>query len=84
LHREFNTLHFTSRGRHRSSNDGLLLFKLVNSRYRCKKASPPVADKDADEPAVSMANRALPLIDLLAAAAKAESDAMWDESSIPS
>ena len=41
------------------------------------KASPPVEDKDADEPVVSMANRALPLINLLAAAAKAESNVMW-------
>ena len=41
------------------------------------KASSPVIDKDADEPKVSMAHRALPLIDLLAAAAKAESDVMW-------
>jgi hypothetical protein len=41
------------------------------------KTPPPVADKDADEPVVSMANRALPLIDLLTAAAKAESDVMW-------
>jgi len=40
------------------------------------KASPPVADKDEDEP-VSMAHRALPLINLLAAAAKAESNVMW-------
>ena len=39
---------------------------------------PPVAGKDADEPVVSMANRALPLIELLAAAAKAESDVMWE------
>ncbi len=30
-----------------------------------------------DEPAVSLANRALPLINLLAAAAKAESTVMW-------
>jgi len=42
-----------------------------------EKASPPVEDKDADEPVVSMANRALPLINLLAAAAKAESNVMW-------
>ncbi|MBU2642222.1 MAG: DUF1840 domain-containing protein [Thiobacillus sp.] len=41
------------------------------------KASPPVEAKDADEPVVSMAHRALPLIELLAAAAKAESDVMW-------
>ena len=41
------------------------------------KASPPVEDKDADEPVVSMAHRALPLIELLAAAAKAKSNVMW-------
>jgi len=41
------------------------------------KTPPPVADKDADEPAVSMANRARPLMDLLAAAAKAKSNVMW-------
>ena len=42
-----------------------------------EKASPPVADKDADEPVVSMAHRALPLINLLAAAAKEERNVMW-------
>ena len=41
------------------------------------KASPPVADKDKDEPVVSMANRALPLINLLAAAEKAGANVMW-------
>jgi len=42
-----------------------------------EKTSPPVADKDADEPVVSMAHRALPLINLLAAAAKSDSNVMW-------
>ena len=42
-----------------------------------KALPPPVEDKDADEPVVSMAHRALPLINLLAAAAKAESNVMW-------
>jgi len=42
-----------------------------------KTASPPVEDRDADEPVVSLAHRALPLIELLANAAKAESDVMW-------
>jgi hypothetical protein len=37
----------------------------------------PVEDQDEDEPVVSMANRALPLIDLLAAAAKADCNVMW-------
>jgi hypothetical protein len=42
-----------------------------------EKALPPVADNDAEEPTVSMAHRALPLINLLAAAAKADADVMW-------
>ena len=43
-----------------------------------EKASPPLdEDRDADEPVVSLAHRALPLINLLAAAAKAESNVMW-------
>jgi len=42
-----------------------------------EKTSPPVADKDADEPVVSMANRGLPLINLLTAAAKAGCNVMW-------
>ncbi|MBW8329760.1 MAG: DUF1840 domain-containing protein [Thiobacillus sp.] len=42
-----------------------------------EKASPPVEDRHADEPVVSMAHRALPLINLLVAAAKAESNVMW-------
>lgn len=42
-----------------------------------EKFSPSVEDKDADEPAVSMAHRGLPLINLLAAAAKAGRNVMW-------
>jgi hypothetical protein len=42
------------------------------------KTSPSVAGNDAEEVEVSMANRALPLMDLLAAAAKAESNVMWE------
>jgi hypothetical protein len=45
-------------------------------------APPPVEDKDADEPAVSMAHRALPLINLLTAAAKEGKNVMWAESTI--
>ena len=41
------------------------------------KTPPPVVDQDAEEPVVSMANLALPLIDLLAAAAKADANVMW-------
>jgi Domain of unknown function (DUF1840) len=41
-----------------------------------KKSSPPVSDKNADEPAVSVAHRAMPLLELLAAAAKDEQNVM--------
>ncbi|SFM18842.1 DUF1840 domain-containing protein [Nitrosomonas communis] len=44
-----------------------------------EKALPPVEDQDQDEdePVVSLADRALPLINLLTAAAKAECNVMW-------
>ena len=42
-----------------------------------EKPSPPVEDEGEDEPVVSMADRALPLINLLTAAAKAECNVMW-------
>ncbi len=41
------------------------------------KAAPTVDDEDEDEPQVSMSNRALPLINLLTAAAKEGCDVMW-------
>ena len=37
----------------------------------------PVDDEDEDEPQVSISNRALPLIDLLTAAAREGCDVMW-------
>lgn len=40
-------------------------------------ASAEAEDEDRDEPRVSLATRALPLIELLAAAAKADCDVMW-------
>jgi hypothetical protein len=49
----------------------------LSAAINADKTPPPVADKDADEPVVSMAHRALPLMDLLAAAAKAKSNVMW-------
>jgi hypothetical protein len=47
------------------------------------KDNPPVVDEDQDqdqegEPAVSLSNRALPLITLLEAAAKSNSRVMWE------
>ena len=41
------------------------------------KFPPPHVDKDAEEPVVSTAHRALPLIDLLAAAARDGCGVMW-------
>ncbi len=49
----------------------------LTAAIEADKSIPPVEDKDADEPVVSMAHRALPLMALLAAAAKAESNVMW-------
>jgi hypothetical protein len=42
-----------------------------------EKSLPLVEDKKAEGHTVSMTHRALPLIDLLTAAAKAESNVMW-------
>ena len=45
------------------------------------KDNPPVVDEDEEatgEPAVSLSNRALPLISLLEAAAKSNSRVMWE------
>jgi hypothetical protein len=42
------------------------------------KSAPPLEDRDADEQVVSLANRALPLCNLLAAAAKAGRNVMWE------
>jgi len=49
----------------------------LTAALAAEKATPPVEDKDADEPAVSLAHRGLPLVNLLAAAAKAECNVMW-------
>lgn len=45
-----------------------------------KQAAQAIEDKDSDEPVVSMAHRALPLINLLAAAAMRKSYVMWKAS----
>ena len=42
------------------------------------KAVPPMVDQDQQEPPVSITHRALPLIELLAAAASNKSDVMWE------
>jgi hypothetical protein len=42
-----------------------------------QKGTPPDMDRNADEPGISMATRALPLIELLAAAAREDAYVMW-------
>ena len=49
----------------------------LSAALDAEKAASPVANKDADEPVVNMATRGLPLINLLAAAAKSGNDVMW-------
>jgi hypothetical protein len=43
-----------------------------------KNALPPVEENKTDETSVSLAHRALPLVNLLSAAAKAQSNVMWE------
>jgi hypothetical protein len=49
----------------------------LSAAINADKGSPTLAHKDADDSAVSMAHRALPLINLLAAAAKDGCNVMW-------
>jgi hypothetical protein len=50
---------------------------LLTAGIEAAKAAPTVDDEDEDEPQVSLPNRALPLIDLLAAAVHEGCDVMW-------
>ncbi len=50
----------------------------LSAAIDAEEVSAPVEDIEEDEPVVSMANRAMPLIDLLTAAAKAERNVMWE------
>ena len=54
----------------------------LTAAIEAEKASSPVDNKDSDEPAVSLAHRGMPLVDLLTAAAAEGSNVMWDEASI--
>jgi hypothetical protein len=49
----------------------------LKAAVAANNAPPPHEDKDVDEPVVSTAHRAMPLIDLLAAAVKNGCDVMW-------
>ena len=43
-----------------------------------EKSLPPVDTEDEDEPTTNLADRALPLINLLTAAAEADCNVMWE------
>ena len=49
----------------------------LNSAINAESASPPARDGNAKESPVSMAQRAMPLISLLTAAAKENANVMW-------
>lgn len=53
---------------------------LLKDAITASKELPKVDDKFAEEPAVTTAQRGKPLIDLFAAAVKANSYVMWDKS----
>ena len=49
----------------------------LTAGIKAAKAAPSVDDDDGDEPRVSLPHRALPLINLLTAAAREGCDVMW-------
>ena len=49
----------------------------LTAAINAEKILSRLAHQNTDEPEISMANRALPLIDLLTAAAKAKCNVMW-------
>lgn len=50
---------------------------LLKAALAVARTLPPAADPAEDEPVVSMAHRALPLVELLEAAIKAGANVMW-------
>jgi len=59
----------------------------LETNLESRKGAPPAGDEDEardkedDEPPVSISHRALPLIELLKAAAAADKHVMWEEAS---
>ncbi len=49
----------------------------LKAAINAAKIAPTTADRSEDDPPVSIAHRALPLIELLTAAAKENCDVMW-------
>ena len=60
------------------SDDVPEALRRLTAAIKAEPSSPPDEDKDGHEPVVSIANRALPLINLLTAAAKAGHNVMWE------
>jgi hypothetical protein len=59
------------------AEDVPLALSRLRAAIDAEKSSSSLADNNADEPVVSVAHRALPLINLLAAAAKEKSYVTW-------
>jgi len=57
---------------------------LLTTALATSKTLPQAEAEDADEPVVSTAHRGQPLVDLLAAAVKANNYVMWDNSTFMS
>ena len=49
----------------------------LKAAIEVEKALPPSPEKEDEEPVVSIAHRALPLIELLEAALRADANVMW-------
>lgn len=49
----------------------------LKAAIEVEKALPPSPEKEKEEPLVSIAHRALPLIELLEAAVRADANVMW-------
>jgi len=60
------------------SDDVPEALRRLTAAIKAEQSSPSDEDKDGHEPVVSIANRALPLINLLTAAAKAGHNVMWE------
>ncbi|MDH2915797.1 MAG: DUF1840 domain-containing protein [Gallionella sp.] len=59
------------------AEDVPIALSLLKAAIEAQKATAPSVKKQSDEPVVSMANRSLPLINLLTAAAKAGKHVAW-------
>lgn len=59
------------------ATDVPIALERLKTAIEVEKASPPSPEKEEEEPVVSIAHRALPLIELLEAALRADANVMW-------